>query len=56
MVISRLKAECGTQFTSRFEQMFKDIQVRINVSPPLYHMLPNVPQLTARAILILSDL
>eukprot|EP00037_Helgoeca_nana_P013850 m.127877 g.127877 ORF g.127877 m.127877 type:complete len:741 (-) comp22263_c0_seq1:976-3198(-) len=27
MVISRLKAECGTQFTSRFEQMFKDIQI-----------------------------
>eukprot|EP00038_Savillea_parva_P001555 m.105031 g.105031 ORF g.105031 m.105031 type:complete len:745 (+) comp10544_c0_seq6:258-2492(+) len=27
MVISRLKAECGNQFTNRFEQMFKDIQI-----------------------------
>jgi len=27
MVISRLKAECGSQFTNRFEQMFKDIQI-----------------------------
>eukprot|EP00035_Acanthoeca_spectabilis_P011079 m.195079 g.195079 ORF g.195079 m.195079 type:complete len:737 (-) comp15223_c0_seq2:854-3064(-) len=27
MVISRLKAECGNQFTNRFEAMFKDIQI-----------------------------
>lgn len=37
MVISRLKAECGNQFTNRFEAMFKDIQVcfsqPISVSP-----------------------
>jgi cullin-4 len=42
-MITKLKAECGSQFTNKLEGMFKDIDLSNDVMASFKHSVPTIP-------------